>query len=627
MAIIQIPNLPGVTGLDGSELFEGVQAGSSVKITLNQMIAAARAGTPTTLPIPVSLGGTGVSTLTGYVNGNGTSPFTASPTIPNTDITGLGTMSTQNANAVAITGGTAAFTGVSSVTASSASAALTVTQTGSGNSFVVEDSTSPDSTPFIVDANGNVGIGTSSPAYKLDVSDSIATSNRLLFTRTAVSPAYIEMTPSGDNSASLAIWTRFGGYSKDFEILNRNILLAQATAGNVGIGTASPATRLDVNGTTTSTAFTPSGATVPANGLYLPAANTLGFATASNERMRIDSAGNVGIGVTPNAWGFSGNLDLPQNSSIAFRSSYGTILSNSYYNLANARFQYITTGYAAQYQIGSNGQHLWSSAPSGTAGTATTFTERFRIDVLGQLGIGGANYGSSGQTIVSAGSGAAPAWGTLPVAGGGTGAITLTGYVKGTGTTAFTASATIPNTDVSGLGTMSTQAASAVAITGGAINGTTVGATTASTGAFTTLSASSTVSGTGFSTYLASPPAIGGTTAASVTGAPLVSTTVVTDGFVTLAAGTLALAFASKGVVQVTPNATATFTTTIPPAGTRCTLIVLTSGTTSYTMTFGTGFKTTGTLATGTVTAQRFVFQFISDGTSVIEASRTVAIA
>jgi hypothetical protein len=106
-----------------------------------------------------------------------------------------------------------------------------------------------------------------------------------------------------------------------------------------------------------------------------------------------------------------------------------------------------------------------------------------------------------------------------------------------------------------------------------------------------------------------------------------VSTTVVTDGFVTLAAGTLALAFASKGVVQVTPNATATFTTTIPPAGTRCTLIVLTSGTTSYTMTFGTGFKTTGTLATGTVTAQRFVFQFISDGTSVIEASRTVAIA
>jgi len=54
----------------------------------------------------VSNGGTGTTTLTGYVKGNGTSAFTASSTVPSTDITGLGTMSTQNANAVAITGGT-----------------------------------------------------------------------------------------------------------------------------------------------------------------------------------------------------------------------------------------------------------------------------------------------------------------------------------------------------------------------------------------------------------------------------------------------------------------------------------------------------------------------------------------
>lgn len=87
--------------------------------------------------------------------------------------------------------------------------------------------------------------------------------------------------------------------------------------------------------------------------------------------------------------------------------------------------------------------------------------------------------------------------GTLPVGNGGTGAATLTGYVKGTGTTAMTASSTIPNTDVSGLGTMSTQAASSVAITGGSINGATVGATTPSTGAFTTVTASTSVLSTG----------------------------------------------------------------------------------------------------------------------------------
>ena len=46
--------------------------------------------------LPVGNGGSGANTLTGYVYGNGTSPFTASTTIPNTAITGLGTMSTQN---------------------------------------------------------------------------------------------------------------------------------------------------------------------------------------------------------------------------------------------------------------------------------------------------------------------------------------------------------------------------------------------------------------------------------------------------------------------------------------------------------------------------------------------------
>jgi len=63
-------------------------------------------GTWAATTIAVNRGGTGATTLTGYVKGAGTSPFTASATIPNTDITGLGTMSTQNANAVAITGGT-----------------------------------------------------------------------------------------------------------------------------------------------------------------------------------------------------------------------------------------------------------------------------------------------------------------------------------------------------------------------------------------------------------------------------------------------------------------------------------------------------------------------------------------
>jgi hypothetical protein len=64
--------------------------------------------------------------------------------------------------------------------------------------------------------------------------------------------------------------------------------------------------------------------------------------------------------------------------------------------------------------------------------------------------------------------------GTIPVTNGGTGAATLTGYVKGNGTANMTAAATIPSTDITGLGTMSTQNSNSISVTGGSISGTTV---------------------------------------------------------------------------------------------------------------------------------------------------------
>jgi len=55
---------------------------------------------------------------------------------------------------------------------SSANAIVRITQTGSGNALVVEDSANPDSTPFVVDASGKVGVGRSSPAANLDIKGS-----------------------------------------------------------------------------------------------------------------------------------------------------------------------------------------------------------------------------------------------------------------------------------------------------------------------------------------------------------------------------------------------------------------------------------------------------------------------
>lgn len=83
-------------------------------ITTSGTLAVSYSGTA----LPVANGGSGATTLTGYLYGNGTSAFTASTTIPNSAITGLGTMSTQNANSVAITGGTIEGTSVGATTAS-----------------------------------------------------------------------------------------------------------------------------------------------------------------------------------------------------------------------------------------------------------------------------------------------------------------------------------------------------------------------------------------------------------------------------------------------------------------------------------------------------------------------------
>jgi hypothetical protein len=96
--------------------------------------------------------------------------------------------------------------------------------------------------------------------------------------------------------------------------------------------------------------------------------------------------------------------------------------------------------------------------------------------------------------------------------------------------------------------------------------------------------------------------------------------------FTSVGTNIAAQALATNHVSEVTISADTTLTTTVPAAGAQALVIIVTSGTTSRTVTFGTGFATTGTLATGTAASRRFVVSFISDGTRLIECSRTTAI-
>lgn len=73
----------------------------------------------------------------------------------------------------------------SSTNASASGQVLRVYNLGTGNSFVVEDDTTTDSTPFVIDASGNVGVKTSSPAKDLDVTGEIRASSSITSTATS----------------------------------------------------------------------------------------------------------------------------------------------------------------------------------------------------------------------------------------------------------------------------------------------------------------------------------------------------------------------------------------------------------------------------------------------------------
>ena len=203
---------------------------------------------------------------------------------------------------------------------------------------------------------------------------------------------------------------------------------------------------------------------------------TLGTSRLSGSYTGITGVGTLAAGTWNGtaigvAYGGTGLTATPTNGQLPIGNGSG-------YSLAT-----LTAG--TNVSISNTAGGITISATPAAGGTVTSVA----MTVPTFLSVTGSPITTSGTLAVSL-SGTA-----LPVANGGTGATTLTGYVYGNGTSAMTASTTIPNSAITGLGTMSTQNASAVAITGGTINGTSIGATTTSTGAFTTVTATTGIFG------------------------------------------------------------------------------------------------------------------------------------
>jgi len=181
---------------------------------------------------------------------------------------------------------TIADDGTTVISVNSATDALRITQTGAGNALVVEDSTNPDSTPFVVDGSGRVSIGAASTSNSLNVYNSgntvvgidSDTLSQLRITRY-----------STDNGASAQNFRKSRG--------TLAVPTAVATGDNIGsvnfqaYGGATFRTVAQMQGTVETYVS-------DTNLSGVLTFSTTNAGTTATERMRITAAGNVGIGIT-----------------------------------------------------------------------------------------------------------------------------------------------------------------------------------------------------------------------------------------------------------------------------------------------------------------------------------------
>ena len=336
-------------------------------------------------------GGTGATSLTGYVYGNGTGTMTASATIPTTALSGTITNSQLANSSITVNGTSIALGGSGTITAANPNA-LTIGAGLSGGSYDGSSAVTIANTGVLTFSGGTTGLTPSSAtngAVTLAGTLNVANGGTGL---TSLTAGYI---PYGNGTGAFA-----------------------SNSGFTFIGTTLTSPVLVVNSTTSTTpnltfnasnSGITSGATIANNYLQTVIQNKSGTSGAStnyvlSNDLGTDSSyyGEFGM----NSSGFTASGTIPDfysiNNGVYFSGHDGDISVGS------------GNGYKLYFPWGSTGASAHVINASGALGFSTN-----RGTSAATSGTTG--YGTSGQALVSGGSSAAPSWQTLPTSGGGTG--------------------------------------------------------------------------------------------------------------------------------------------------------------------------------------------------------------
>jgi hypothetical protein len=238
--------------------------------------------------------------------------------------------------------------------ADNTNAALRITQTGTGDAILVEDSANPDSTPFVVDANGLVVVGHTSaiPAYGFNNQfEVLSTGNSY------------QLNAAFRNDAFAPLLTI--AHSRNASIGSHTVLQSGDETGTLAFAGSDGTAFIRTAQIISAVDGTPGTNDMPGRLVF---ATTADGASNPTERMRIDSSGNVGIG---GAAGAGQTLRIQKNV---------TGSTSSYSVLNNPTVQSDVTTDATMYR----------STPS-TAAAAFTFTGLYHFAATqGTIGAGSA---------------------------------------------------------------------------------------------------------------------------------------------------------------------------------------------------------------------------------------------